>query len=121
VFLLHLVFHAVAVAEIMLTLGLLRSEWPTIGQAVIFSALDRAVIIAFKFVPFRVGVDEASAGIVASLVFGEAATAVGVTLAVVKKVRSLAWTGIGLGLIALHPAREAPATDRRGSVPEHRT
>ena len=62
VFLLHLVFHAAAVAEVWLTLGWLLGEWPTAAQAVIFSALDRAVIVAFKFVPFRIGVDEVSSG-----------------------------------------------------------
>ena len=32
---------------------------PTLAEAIMFSALDRAVIIAFKFVPFRLGIDEA--------------------------------------------------------------
>jgi hypothetical protein len=101
VFLLHLVFHAAAVLEVWLTLGWLLGEWPTISQAVIFSALDRAVIVAFKFVPYRVGVDEVSSGALAALLGFPSAT--GVTLAVVKKVRSLVWTGIGLALVAVHP------------------
>jgi hypothetical protein len=99
VFLLHLGFHALAVAEVMLALGLLRGEWPTLAQGVIFSALDRAVIVAFKFVPFKIGVDEASSGVLAELIYLDGTT--GVQLAIVKKVRSLIWTGIGLLLIAL--------------------
>jgi hypothetical protein len=110
VFVLHLVFHAAAVAEVLLTLGWLVGAWPTLAQAVIFSALDRAVIIAFKFVPFRIGVDEASSGIVATLLGFPNIT--GVALAVVKKVRSLVWTGIGLVLIA---ARRRP--ERLNGVP----
>ena len=99
VFVLHLGFHALAVAEVMLTIGLLRTEWPTLAQGVIFSALDRAVIVAFKFVPFQIGVGEASSGVLSALLYLDATT--GVQLAVVKKVRSLIWTGIGLLLIAL--------------------
>jgi hypothetical protein len=99
VFVLHLGFHALAIAELMLTLGLLRGEWPTLAQGVIFSALDRAVIVAFKFVPFRIGVDEASSGVLSALLFSAGMT--GVQLAIVKKVRSLIWTGIGLLLIAM--------------------
>jgi hypothetical protein len=114
VFLLHLVFHVFAAAELFLALALLLGTPPTIAQAVIFSALDRAVIIAFKFVPYRIGVDEAASGVLATLLGFPSLT--GVTLAVVKKVRSLAWTGVGLLLIAAHPAApDAPAareTDR---------
>lgn len=110
VFLLHLVFHALAAAELFLALALLLGAPPTVAQAIIFSAMDRAVIIAFKFVPYRVGVDEASSGVLATLLGFPSVT--GVTLAVVKKVRSLAWTGVGLVLIAAHPAAPAArATD----------
>lgn len=119
VFLLHLLFHAVAVAEILLTLGLLLGTWPTLAQGVVFSALDRAVIVAFKFVPFRIGVDEVSSGALATLLHFPLGT--GVTLAVVKKVRSLVWTGIGLLLIAAHPVQAAPTTGPPGTAPAHRT
>ena len=44
-----------------------------------------------------------------------------VTLAVVRKVRNLVWTGIGLAFIAAHPAHAEPATDRRGNARVHRT
>jgi len=119
VFLLHLVFHALSVAEVLLTLRFLLGVSPTLGQAIIFSALDRAVIVAFKFVPFRIGVDEASSGVLATLLGFPSIT--GVTLAVVKKVRSLAWTGIGLLLISVHPSQAAPATDRPGTAPSRPT
>ena len=118
VFVLHLGFHALSVLEVFLTLRWLVGE-VTVAQALVFSALDRLVIVAFKFVPFRIGVDEASSGgMTALLGWGAAA---GVTLAIIKKVRSLAWTGVGLLLIAAHPAREGPATDRRGSASGRRS
>jgi hypothetical protein len=119
VFLLHLGFHALSVFELFLTLRWLVGEEVTVAQALVFSALDRFVIVAFKFVPFRIGVDEASSGWMTALLGWGGA--VGVTLGIIKKVRSLAWTGVGLLLIAAHPAREAPATDPRGSGPWRQT
>lgn len=117
-FLLHAGFHACAFLEVFLTLGWLLGAPPTLAQALIFTALDRVVIVAFKFVPFRIGVDEASSG-GAALLLGWP-PAIGVALAIVKKVRSLAWTGVGLLLIAAHPAH-APAEDRRGIARAHQT
>ena len=66
VFLLHAVFHLCAIAEAYLTLWWLGAA-PTLAQAAIFSALDRVVIVLFKFVPLRIGVDEASSGGMAAL------------------------------------------------------
>jgi hypothetical protein len=80
-----------------------------------FESLNRVVTAAFKFVPLRVGVDEAASGAFAPLLAMDPAA--GVALAVVRKVRSLFWIGAGLALIAVYHGREAPATDRRGSVP----
>jgi hypothetical protein len=122
VFALHLAFHACAFLEVFVTLRwLLGDVNPTLAQALIFSALDRAVIVLFKFVPFRIGIDEASSGGMAGLLWGDAAAATGVALAIVKKVRSLAWAGAGLLLIAAHPAQAAPEPDRHGTASAHRT
>ena len=106
-----LMFQVAAVTEVYLTLQWLLPGGPSVREAVMFSALDRAVIIAFKFVPFRLGIDEASSGGMAVLLGWPAAT--GVALALVKKVRSVAWVIVGLIFIAAHPSQEAPATDRR--------
>ena len=118
VFALHLAFHAVAAIEVYLTLRLLMDDPPTWDQTVVFSALDRVTTAVFKFVPLRAGVDEASSGALAPLLGIPAA--VGVTLAVVRKVRNLAWALVGMLIIAAHPAREAPARDPRGSAFEPR-
>lgn len=109
VFGLDLLFQAVAVTEVFLTLRWLLPAPPTIAEAVMFSALDRAVIIGFKFVPFRLGVDELFSGGMATLLGWPNAT--GVALALIKKVRSIVWVGVGLMLIAAHPSREGPGTD----------
>jgi hypothetical protein len=113
-------FHALAVLEAYLALRwLLGSASPTMREAFLFEALNRVVTVAFKFVPFRVGVDEASSGALAPLLAMD--PVVGVSLAVVRKVRNLFWAGIGLGLIAALHARAAPATDRHESVRARRT
>ena len=114
VLLLDLGFHALAVADVYLTLGwLLGDASPTLSQAVIFESFNRIVTVAFKFVPFRIGVDEALTGALAPLL--AVSPAAGVTLAVVRKVRNLAWSAIGLAIIAAHPARSAQQSDPLGS------
>jgi hypothetical protein len=120
VFVLDLSFHALAVFEIFLTLRwLLGDRSPTLAQAIVFEALNRVVTVAFKFVPFRVGIDEALSGGLAPVMAVQPVA--GVTLAVVRKVRNLVWTGIGLLFIAAHPAHAEPGTDRRENAPAHRT
>lgn len=109
VFFLDVLFQLVAVTEVFLTLHWLLPAPPTIAEAVVFSALDRAIIIVFKFVPLRIGVDEASAGGMALLLGWPPAT--GVALALVRKVRSVVWVGVGLALIAAHPSRATPEMD----------
>jgi hypothetical protein len=106
VFALDLAFHALAVLEVFLTLQwVLGDRSPTLPQAIAFEALNRVITVAFKFVPFRVGVDEVSSGALAPLLAVNPAA--GVALAVVRKVRNLFWAAIGLILVAAHPAGDA--------------
>jgi hypothetical protein len=103
VFALDLAFHALAVLEVFLTLRwVLGDQSPTLAQAIVFEALNRVITVAFKFVPFRVGVDEASAAALAPILTVNPAA--GVALAVVRKIRNLCWAAIGLTLVAAHPA-----------------
>jgi len=105
VFVLDLLFHAIAVVEVFVTLQwLLGNRSPTFVQAIVFEALNRVVTAVFKFVPFRVGIDEASAGALAPML--SVNPAAGVALAVVRKVRNLLWAAIGLALIALSGTSE---------------
>jgi hypothetical protein len=120
VFGLDLLFHALAVLEVFLTLQwLLGAQAPTLREALLFEALNRVLTVVFKFVPFRVGVDEAASGALAPALAMHPAA--GVSLAVIRKVRSLFWAGVGLVLIAAHHGRAVPATDPRETVPAHRT
>ena len=109
VFALDLLFQAAAVLEVFLTLQWLLPEPATISEAIMIGALDRAVIILFKFVPLRLGIDELSAGGMTGLLWG--LPAIGVALALIKKVRSIFWIGVGLILIAAHPSQAGPEKD----------
>jgi hypothetical protein len=101
---LEMLFHVLGTIEVWLTLEWLTPDRaPTFAQAVAFEGLNRVVTVVFKFVPFRIGIDEALSGAVAP-VLSVSATA-GVALAVVRKVRNLAWSGVGLVVIASHPTR----------------
>ena len=94
-------------------LGLRRAgRSPTLAQAVVFESLNRVIIVAFKFVPFRIGVDEALTGALAPIL--SLNPAAGVSLAVVRKVRSLFWAAVGLVVIAAHPTRDAALRCDRG-------
>jgi hypothetical protein len=102
-------FHALAVIEVWLTLrwligppslGFGEAGSPTLAQAVIFESVNRVIIVAFKFVPFRIGVDEALTGALAPVL--SLNVTAGVSLAVVRKVRGLFWAAAGLVVIAAH-------------------
>ena len=95
---LELAFHVLAVAETLLVLSLISGRPPTLLEAFLFESTNRIVSAAFKFVPLRIGVDEAGAGLLAGLLaFG---TATGVTLALVRKGRMLVWAALGIAALA---------------------
>ena len=95
---LELAFHILAIAEIFLVLALISGRPPTLLEAFLFESTNRIIGVAFKFVPLRIGVDEAGTGLLAGLLaFG---TATGVTLALVRKGRMLVWTTLGIAALA---------------------
>ena len=59
--------------------------------------MNRIIKVTFQFVPLRKGVDEAGTGML-SKVLG-LTTAIGVTLAIVRKGRDLVWASVGIILI----------------------
>jgi hypothetical protein len=96
--LLELCFHAAGVTEIFVTLWFISDlVAPTLLTAFILESVNRVIIVVFKFIPFRTGIDEAGTGML-SKVLGFT-TAIGVTLAIVRKGRDLFWTAVGMALI----------------------
>ncbi len=90
-------FHAAGVAEVYLTLWLLTGAPPTLLVAFLLESVNRVITVVFKFVPLRVGVDEAGTALVTSVL--GLGTATGVTLALVRKARVIAWVLAGLTLL----------------------
>ena len=83
-------------AYIILGLTVHRSSFLA---AFIIEAVNRVVSLFFAFVPMRVGVDEGGTALVVKAVGYGAAE--GVSLAIIRKIRTLFWVGVGL-LLAAH-------------------
>jgi hypothetical protein len=91
-------FHMLGVAEAFITIGLISGTRPSLLSAFLFESVNRIITVAFKFVPLRAGIDELGTGQLARvLAFGMAA---GVTLAVVRKARTIFWMAVGVLLLA---------------------
>jgi hypothetical protein len=93
--------------EVWLTLVLLLgASAPGLLTAFILEVVNRTIMVLFKFVPLRIGVDEAGTELLArTLGLG---AGVGVTMAIVRKVRMLVWTAVGVALLVrrgLQPTR----------------
>ncbi|HZE68704.1 MAG TPA: lysylphosphatidylglycerol synthase domain-containing protein [Pyrinomonadaceae bacterium] len=98
IFALEVCFHLAGVAEIYTTLLFISDVAPpTLLTAFILESVNRIINMTFKFVPLRTGVDEAGTGML-SKVLGFT-TAIGVTLAIVRKARDIFWAMIGVSLI----------------------
>jgi len=91
-------FHFAGVLEIYVTLYFISPDQaPTFFTAFILESVNRIITMAFKFIPLRMGVDEAGTGKVSKILqFTEAA---GVTLAIVRKGRDLFWAAVGIALL----------------------
>ena len=85
------------VAEVFITLLFISDMRPTLLAAFILESVNRFINVAFKFIPLRVGIDEAGTGLLAKILqFG---TASGVTLAIVRKARIFCWTALGVAFL----------------------
>ncbi len=91
-------YHLAAVVEVYVVLWLLFGGAATVAEAFVLETTGRLIAVAFKFVPYRLGVDEAGTATVAS-VLGLGPTA-GVTLALVRRIRILGWNAVGLAVLA---------------------
>ena len=86
-------FHALGVTESYLTLWVLNGVPPPLMSAFIFETANRLVTVVFRFVPMRLGVDEAATAYVAQLL--GLSTRIGLAMAIVRKLRMLFWAIAG--------------------------
>jgi hypothetical protein len=107
ILLLQFAFHVAAVLEIyfLLTLLIVHTD-RTLLIALILGTVERLVMIAFKFVPLRLGIDQAGSGSIAEIL--GIGSAVGVTIATVRTARNLFWAAVGLAMLA-RSTRKRPA------------
>jgi hypothetical protein len=98
ILLLEACFHLAGVCEIFVTLSFISPQQPpTFLTAFILESVNRVITMAFKFIPLRMGVDEAGTGKVSKILLFTEAT--GVTLAIVRKARDVFWAGVGMALL----------------------
>ena len=91
-------FHLAGVLEIYTVLSFISvGQRPTLFTAFILESVNRVITMAFKFVPLRMGVDEAGTGKVSKVL--QFTEAVGVTLAIIRKARDVFWAAIGIALL----------------------
>lgn len=92
-------FHVAAVAEVFLVLRLLPGgSTVSLADAFVLETTGRLIAVVFKFVPYRLGVDEAGAAVVARALAIDPTA--GVTLALIRRLRILCWNAIGLIILA---------------------
>lgn len=95
--LLQVAYHALGVGEVWFALSRLSESMSSVRTAFLLESVSRLVIILFKLIPFNIGVDEAGAQLIGQAI--ALAAGLGVTLAIIRKGRTLFWTAIGWSLI----------------------
>jgi hypothetical protein len=90
----EVLYHVFGTAEIYATLWLLGEAGPRILDCFVLESTNRAVNVIFRFVPLRIGIDEAGTALFANVL--RLGTTIGVALAVVRKARVLFWTATGV-------------------------
>ena len=88
-----LLAHVSGAVEVYVTLRMLGYV-PHVGQAYIIESLTKVINFIFAFVPGTIGVYEGGTGVVLKTL--GYATAIGVTLGLVRKAGTVFWTSIGL-------------------------
>ncbi|HEX8772104.1 MAG TPA: lysylphosphatidylglycerol synthase transmembrane domain-containing protein [Pyrinomonadaceae bacterium] len=102
ILLLEACFHLSGVAEVYVVLWFISDTFKGGAGALLLSAfvlesVNRVINVVFKFIPLRMGVDEAgSSWVTKVLKLGEAT---GVTLAIIRKARIIFWTALGVALL----------------------
>lgn len=92
-------FHVVAVAESLLVLRLLPGgAHASLVDAFLLESTGRFITVAFKFVPYRLGVDEAGTALVARALALD--PTIGVSMALVRRLRILVWNAVGVAFLA---------------------
>jgi hypothetical protein len=90
-------FHALGVLETHLTLWMILGAQPLFIDSFILESANRVMVVAFRFIPFQLGVGELGLGAVTNIL--GLGTTSGVALSIVRKARMGVWALIGGGLL----------------------
>ena len=90
-------FHALGVLETHLTLWMILGAQPPVIDSFILETANRVMAVAFKFIPFQLGVGEVGLGAVTNVL--QLGVPAGVALAIVRKARMGAWAQAGRALL----------------------
>ena len=97
VILLEASFHALGVLETHLAMWMILGEAPPVIDSFILETANRVITVAFKFIPFQLGVGEVGTGAVTA-VLGMGPVSGG-TLSIVRKARMGVWALVGGALL----------------------
>jgi len=100
-------FQLFAVAEVYVTLALITPQHVAWSSALVLETVSRALTIMFKMLPMRLGVDEAGAAVFADRLGLGSAT--GITLALVRRMRLLFWSAVGILFVLMRSAERSAA------------
>jgi Lysylphosphatidylglycerol synthase TM region len=100
-------FQLFAVAEVYLTLVLITPQHVAWSSALALETVSRVVTIVFKVLPMRLGVDEAGAAVFADRLGLGSAT--GISLALVRRMRVLFWSAVGIVFVLMRSTRRSSA------------
>lgn len=90
-------FHALGVLETHLAMWMILGRPPLLMESFILETANRMITVAFKFIPFQLGVGEVGAAAVTQI-FGMGPLP-GITLAIVVKARKAVWALVGGALL----------------------
>lgn len=93
----EILYHAIGIAEVWFILSKISDVLPNFYSAFLLESVSRVVTITFKLIPFAIGVDEASSQFISENL--ELGVAVGITIAILRKGRTLFWAIIGILII----------------------
>jgi len=92
-------FHISSIVESWITLTLIDPVHASLALAIVLDTVQRVIAVVFRVVPLRAGVDEFGSGFMTdALHYGQP---LGVATALIRKIRVLIWSGIGLAIGAL--------------------
>jgi hypothetical protein len=90
-------FHSLGVLEAFITIWLLTDTQPTLLVAFIMETAQRLMTVAFKVVPFQIGVGEAATAVFTRILgLGDS---LGLNYALARKARMAVWGAVGALLL----------------------